>query len=79
MFLYGILSTIIFIIAMPFVFLIRRIIGKPNAGLKEKFGFIKSPFKKNTDIIMLHGVSVGEVIALENLAFSNGSIQDCPI
>ena len=68
MFLYGILSTIIFIIAMPFVFLIRRIIGKPNAGLKEKFGFIKSPFEKNTDIIMLHGVSVGEVIALENLA-----------
>ena len=68
MFLYGFLSTIIFILAMPFVFGIRRCIGKPNAGLKEKFGFINSPFNKDEDIIMLHGVSVGEVIALENLA-----------
>lgn len=68
MFLYGILATIVFIIAMPFVFLIRKIIGKPNAGLKEKFGFINPPFQENSDIIMLHGVSVGEVIALENLA-----------
>ena len=68
MFLYGFLSTIIFLIAMPFVFVIRKCIGKPNAGLREKFGFIKSPFNKSDDIIMLHGVSVGEVIALENLA-----------
>lgn len=68
MFLYGILSTIIFIIVIPFVFAFRKCIGKPNAGLKEKFGFINSPFDKDEDIIMLHGVSVGEVIALENLA-----------
>ena len=68
MFLYGILSTIVFIIAMPFVFAIRKCIGKPNAGLKAKFGFINSPFNPDDDIIMLHGVSVGEVIALENLA-----------
>lgn len=68
MFLYGILSTIVFIIAIPFIFAIRRLIGKPNAGLKEKFGFVHLPFDKNTDSIMLHGVSVGEVIALENLA-----------
>ena len=68
MFLYGILSTIIFILGMPFVFTIRKCIGKPNAGLKEKFGYINSPFKNDEDIIMLHGVSVGEVIALENLA-----------
>ena len=68
MFLYGILSTIVFIVAMPFVFAARKCIGKPNAGLKEKFGFIAPPLQKNDDIIMLHGVSVGEVIALENLA-----------
>ena len=68
MFLYGILSTIVFIVAMPFVFAIRKCIGKPNAGLKEKFGFINSPLSKDDDIIMLHGVSVGEDIALENLA-----------
>ena len=53
---------------MPFVFAIRKCIGKPNAGLKEKFGFINSPLSKDDDIIMLHGVSVGEDIALENLA-----------
>ncbi len=68
MFLYGILSTIVFILVIPFVFAFRKCIGKPNAGLKEKFGFINSPFEKDEDIIMLHGVSVGEVIALENLA-----------
>jgi len=68
MLLYGILSTIVFIIAMPFVFAIRKFMGKPNAGLKEKFGFVKLPFKPECDSIMLHGVSVGEVIALENLA-----------
>ncbi len=68
MFLYGILSTIVFITVIPFVFAFRKCIGKPNAGLKEKFGFISSPFKSGDDIIMLHGVSVGEVIALENLA-----------
>lgn len=68
MFLYGILSTVIFLIAMPFIFAARKCMGKPNAGLKEKFGFINSPFNKVDDVIMLHGVSVGEVIALENLA-----------
>ncbi len=68
MFLYGILSTIVFVIAMPFVFAIRWFMGKPNAGLKEKFGFVKLPFDAKTDSVMLHGVSVGEVIALENLA-----------
>ena len=68
MFLYGILSTIVFILVIPFLFAFRKCIGKPNAGLKEKFGFINSPFEKDEDIIMLHGVSVGEVIALENLA-----------
>ena len=66
--MYGILSTIVFILGMPFVWAIRKCIGKPNAGLKEKFGIINPPFGKDEDIIMLHGVSVGEVIALENLA-----------
>lgn len=68
MFIYGILSTIVFLIAMPFILAIRKFLGKPNAGLKEKFGNITPPFEKGEDIIMLHGVSVGEVIALENLA-----------
>lgn len=68
MFLYGILSTIVFVIAIPFVFAVRKFMGKPNAGIKEKFGFVEMPDFGEEDIIMLHGVSVGEVIALENLA-----------
>ena len=68
MFLYGILSTIIFILGIPFVWAVRKCIGKPNAGLREKFGYIAPPFGSQDDVIMLHGVSVGEVIALENLA-----------
>lgn len=68
MFLYGILSTVVFIVGMPFVLGARKIIGKSNAGIKEKLGFIDMPELGEEDIIMLHGVSVGEVIALENLA-----------
>ena len=68
MFLYGILSTIVFLIGMPFVIAVRKIIGKPNAGLKQKFGFVNMPDMGEEDVIMLHGVSVGEVIALQNLA-----------
>lgn len=68
MFLYGILSTIVFLIGMPFVFAVRKIIGKPNAGLKQKFGFVNMPDMGEEDVIMLHGVSVGEIIALQNLA-----------
>ena len=59
MFLYGILSTIVFILGMPFVLAVRKCIGKPNAGLKEKFGVIIRPFNNQDDIILRHGVYVG--------------------
>jgi len=68
MFLYGIIATFVFIIGMPFVLAGRKVIGKPNAGIKAKLGFVDMPDLGEEDIIMLHGVSVGEVIALENLA-----------
>ncbi|MFI3301489.1 MAG: 3-deoxy-D-manno-octulosonic acid transferase [Candidatus Gastranaerophilales bacterium] len=67
MFLYGIITTILFFITLPFYYLIRVINGKYLYGWDKKMGFFKSPdFKEKT--IMLHAVSVGEVIAIENLA-----------
>ena len=66
MFIYGILSTIIFIAILPFYYLVRVFQRKYLYGWKEKFGFFKAPSLGNK-VIMLHGVSVGEIIALENL------------
>lgn len=63
---YGILTTITFYAGLPF-FYTERVLHKKSFGWKEKFGNITPPFK-DEKIIMLHGVSVGEVIALENLA-----------
>ena len=67
LFLYGILSSITFYISLPFYWAERVISGK-SAGWREKFANQNMPFKPEDKIIMLHGVSVGEVIALENLA-----------
>lgn len=64
--IYGILSTILFYAALP-LFYAERVIHKKSAGWKEKFGNSTLPFNHDK-IIMMHGVSVGEVIALENLA-----------
>ena len=62
---YGFLSTIIFYAGLPF-FYAERVIHKKSFGWKEKFGNINPSFK-DEKIVMVHGVSVGEVIALENL------------
>lgn len=64
--LYGFLSTILFYISLPFYYA-ERVIHKKSFGWNEKFGNINFPYK-NEKVIMMHGVSVGEVIALENLA-----------
>lgn len=62
--MYRIFSTIIFLAILPVYALIRASKGK--ALPLEKFGKFDAP---NLDgkVIMYHGVSVGEVIALENL------------
>ena len=65
-FLYGLVSTFLFIILLPFYYIVRVISGKFLYGWKEKLGFFKSP-DLGDKVIMYHGVSVGEVIALENL------------
>ncbi len=66
LFLYGLISTFVFIVLLPFYYLVRVFNGKFLYGWKEKLGFFKSP-NLGDKVIMYHGVSVGEVIALENL------------
>lgn len=63
---YGILAAILFYVTLPFYYA-ERVLHKKSSGWKEKFGNSTLPFK-DEKVIMLHGVSVGEVIALENLA-----------
>ena len=66
LFLYGLVSTIVFIILFPFYYIVRVFNGKFLYGWREKMGFFKNP-ELGDKVIMFHGVSVGEVIALENL------------
>ena len=66
MFIYGFLSTLFFLISLPFYALVRACRGKFIPGWKEKMGDFESP-ELGDKVIMFHGVSVGEVIALENL------------
>lgn len=65
-FLYGFISTLVFVILLPFYFIVRVLNRKFLYGWKEKLGFFKVP-DLGDKVIMYHGVSVGEVIALENL------------
>lgn len=66
LFLYGLLSTFVFIILLPFYYVVRVFNGKFLYGWREKMGFFHNP-NLGDKVIMYHGVSVGEVIALENL------------
>jgi len=66
LFLYGLVSTLLFILLLPFYYIVRVCNGKFLYGWREKLGFFKSP-ELGDKVIMYHGVSVGEVIALENL------------
>lgn len=63
--LYGILTTIFFYTTLPF-FYAERVLHKKSGGWKEKFGNITPPFT-DSKTIMFHAVSVGEVIAIENI------------
>ena len=66
LFLYGLITTLLFILFLPLYYIIRVINGKFLYGWREKLGFFRSP-DLGDKVIMYHGVSVGEVIALENL------------
>jgi len=66
MFIYELLSTILFIILLPIYYIFRVCNRKFLYGWKEKLGFFKTP-ELGDKVILYHGVSVGEVIALENV------------
>lgn len=63
--LYNFISTFLFILILPFWYLISLACPKLGYGFKQKLGYgIKQVEKKS---IVFYGVSVGEVIALKNL------------
>ena len=66
MLIYEIAVTILFFVALPFIYVVRAAKGKYMYGWREKFGILNVPHM-NEKRIMFHGVSVGEVIALENV------------
>lgn len=57
-----VLKTII-----PVIDTVRKFNNKPAIPLKEKMAEIEYPDFSNDKVIMIHGVSVGEVLSLENL------------
>lgn len=65
--IYGILSTIVFIVILPFWLILGIFKPKLVYGFKEKLGFFQTPLLKKNKTIVFYGVSVGEVIAIENL------------
>ncbi len=67
-FILEIFSIFFIIIFTPIYFLLRKLTNKSTEGFLLKTGFkFKENKIKNEKSIMFHGVSVGEVIALENL------------
>ncbi len=66
MLIYEILSTVLFLILLPIYYVVRVCNKKFLYGWKEKLGFFENPNLGNK-VILYHGVSVGEVIALENV------------
>lgn len=67
--LYSFLTCILGLIILPFIFLLRLIQKKDVTSWKIKMGNFDLPknFDKSKKIIMIHGVSVGEVVSLEKL------------
>lgn len=59
------LSTIFFWLSLPFYY-IERVIHKKSGGWKEKFGYVEN--LESDKVIMLHGCSVGEIVAVEDMA-----------
>ena len=67
--LYTFLTTILSLIVLPVIFLIRIFQKKDVASWSKKLGKfdLNEKFDKTRKTIMVHGVSVGEVVSLEKL------------
>ncbi len=69
LYFYSILSSILSLVILPLIWLIRIIQKKDVSSWKIKLGNFNLPdnFDKTKKTIMIHGVSVGEVVSLEKL------------
>lgn len=74
--IYGILSTIAFVIILPFWLILGLFKPKLLCGFKEKLGFYRDAKMRtnyptlqpsNPPTLLFYGISVGEVSAMENL------------
>lgn len=64
--IYSIISTILFLLILPFWYIVSRFNPKLGYAFKEKLGFhLGEPLNKKS--IVFYGVSVGEILALQNL------------
>ena len=65
------LSELFFKIAKPFIIRILNKTGYPEDAIMRKQGiFPEAGFSNDDNVIMFHGVSVGEAVALENLVIA---------
>ena len=77
--LYGIISTVFFVLFYPFIALFRLHTGKDTGTRKIKLGLFKKP-NLGGIVIMFHAVSVGEVISLDKLIKkTREKFPDCKI
>jgi len=66
--MFGFISDLTFHIIKPFMSAVLRKKDYPEDAIQKKYGNIKEKgFLKNDTVVMFHGVSVGEINALENL------------
>lgn len=66
---YSFLTSVFSLLVLPFIFILRLIQKKDISSWKTKMGCFNlwESFDKNKKTIMVHGVSVGEVVSLEKL------------
>ncbi len=66
--MFKFISNVAFYIIKPFMSMVLRKKEYPEDAIRRKYGIIEeSGFSKSDTVIMFHGVSVGEINALENL------------
>ena len=66
--MYELISNFLFLLIKPIAIKVLRKGNYPEDAIKRKCGIIEEDgFAKDDDVIMFHGVSVGEAVALENL------------
>lgn len=76
----NIFSELIFTLSYPLIYFLHRKAGYPKDALNRKKGKFEAPAFQNERVIMFHGVSVGEINAIEKLVkataekFSNAKI-----